>query len=75
MREPLLDSGLALDVSSPPPWVRVQGQVKGFSAPATRGANTNRVTMIGPPAGEILEAAINADGTFRQRYPFIPDLS
>jgi len=55
---PLPQFVVALDVDSPPPWVKVKGRLTGGVVP---GLN---VTLIGANAGEILRADVGSDGTF-----------
>jgi hypothetical protein len=55
---PLPEFVVALDVDSPPPWVKVKGHVTGSIVP---GIN---ITLIGANAGEILRADVGRDGTF-----------
>ncbi len=55
---------VTLAVSSPPPWTTVSGRIVGFRPAPTGPVQKPRVQMTGPAAGEILEANVNADGTF-----------
>ena len=56
--KPLPEFVIALDVDSPPPWVKVKGRITG-------GIRSGLiVTLIGSNAGEILRANVGGDNTF-----------
>jgi hypothetical protein len=52
---------VTLDVSSPPPWAKVSGRIRGVVISAI---NIASVSMSGGRLGEPLQTPINLDGTF-----------